>query len=315
MDKKDKASRAREVLPGLKGAMESCTLCGRKCKVNRIRGEKGACMSGVDPVVYSSMSHHGEEPPLSGKMGSGTIFFSGCPMKCVYCQNFRFSQSIQGKEMSPLDLAEVMLRLQDRGCHNINLVTPGHFVAGIVEALGNAHSRGLEIPVVYNTSGYDDPDVISKLEGLVDIYLADMRYSSDEMAVKYSSAPGYVENNRSAVLEMARQVGPLEIADGIARKGLIIRLLILPGGISGTEDSLKFISSHIGRDTFISLMSQYYPAYKASAYGALKKRISLGDYTRSVDKMDLLGMNNGWVQPFGGAVENKFSGENLLPDT
>ena len=314
MDKKDKESLAREALPGMIKAFGSCELCGRRCGVNRIKGEKGACGAGKDLVAYSSMAHLGEEPPLSGNKGSGTVFFSGCGMKCVYCQNFRFSQSLEGKRMSPKKLAETMLRLQDEGCHNINLVNPTHFVPGIVEALGHASSGGLEVPIVYNTGGYDSIRSIRALEGLVDIYLPDMRYSSDEMAARYSFAPGYVDQNRSAVKEMFRQVGHLKTVGGIATRGLVVRLLILPGGVSGTEDTLEFVASEIGKDTCISLMSQYYPAYRAFSHEELIRRITRDEYDRAVAKMHSAGLHNGWTQPFSGDFDERFAGENFLPD-
>jgi putative pyruvate formate lyase activating enzyme len=313
MRKEDKADRALDVTPSLYKAMEHCGLCGRQCGVDRLKGEKGACNAGSDPVVYSAMVHRGEEPPVSGDRGSGTIFFSGCAMKCVYCQNFRFSQSMTGRKELPEKLAETMLRLQDQGCHNINLVNPTHFVPAIVQALGVAFSRGLDLPVLYNTAGYDSWDIIRSLEGLVDIYLPDMRYSQDPMAVKYSQAPGYVDVNRRAVKEMHRQVGCLTTESGIAARGLIIRLLILPEDISGTLESLEFIASEIGKDAHISLMSQYYPAYKARYLDGLARRIGREDYESAVRKMEYLGLCNGWVQPLDGEFDERFAGENFLP--
>jgi len=221
---------------------------------------------------------------------------------------------MEGKRKSPKKLAESMLRLQDEGCHNINLVNPTHFAPGIVEALGYASSGGLEVPVVYNTGGYDSIRSIKALEGLVDIYLPDMRYSSDVMAARYSSAPGYVYQNRSIVKEMYRQVGQLKTVTGIATRGLIVRLLILPGGVSGTEDSLEFIASEIGKDTCISLMSQYYPAHRAFSHEELSRRITRDEYDRAVAKMHSAGLHNGWTQPFSGDFDERFAGENLLPD-
>jgi putative pyruvate formate lyase activating enzyme len=302
------------ILPGLKKSMERCDLCPRKCGVDRVTGKKGFCRSGADPIVYSYAPHHGEEPPLSGHAGSGTIFFSNCNMGCIYCQNYRFSQTGSGRKMSARDLASVMLELQGMGCHNINLVTPTHFVTPIVEALKYAYSDGLEIPIVYNTGGYDSPGVIRSLEGLIDIYMPDMRYSSDEMAEKYSCAPGYVGNNRALVEEMNRQVGVLQVERGIASKGLIIRLLILPGGISGTVDTLEFIARSIGKETYLSVMSQYYPAYKAVSFRELDHRINKKDYDAVTCKMRELRLDNGWLQPFGGGFDDSFAGENFTPN-
>jgi len=207
-----------------------------------------------------------------------------------------------------------MLKLQDIGCHNINLVSPTHFTPGIVKAIRQACLKGLTLPIVYNTGGYDSIKNIKALEGIVDIYLPDMRYSSDRMAGKYSRAPGYTINSRSIVHEMHRQAGPLQISsDGIATKGLLIRLLILPGGISGTENSLEFIASEIGHDTYLSIMSQYYPACKAKQYKELSSRIASKDYYSVIKKMQELGLHNGWVQPFAGDFGREFAGENFQP--
>jgi len=235
-------------------------------------------------------------------------------MECVYCQNYQFSQSGAGKKISARDLGDIMLELQGAGCHNINLVSPTHFAPVIVEALKYACSDGLELPVVYNTGCYDSLDVIRGLRGLVDIYLPDMRYSSDAMAEKYSAAPGYVSNNRAVVEEMYRQVGHLETSRGIAYKGLIIRLLILPGGISGTTETLEFISGTLGSGVYLSIMSQYYPAYKAGAYKELSHKISREDYDAVIKKMRELGLHNGWVQPFHAEFDERYAGENLPPE-
>ncbi len=302
------------ILPGLKKSMERCDLCPRKCGTDRTRGEKGFCRSGAEAIVYSYAPHHGEEPPLSGYAGSGTIFFSNCNMGCIYCQNYQFSQTGAGRQMSVRDLASVMLELQGMGCHNINLVTPTHFVTPVVEALKYAYADGLKIPIVYNTGGYDSLDVIRSLEGLIDIYMPDMRYSSDEMAEKYSCAPGYAGNNRAIVKEMNRQAGVLQVDRGIASKGLIIRLLILPGGISGTVDTLEFIARSVGKDTYLSVMSQYYPAHKAASFRDLGHRINKADYDAVTRKMRALGLDNGWLQSFGGGFDDSFAGENFTPN-
>lgn len=302
-----------KVLPDLIKEFEKCTLCERSCKVNRLKGEKGFCASGNESIIYSYGPHYGEEPPLSGSRGSGTIFFSRCNMACAYCQNYQFSQFAAGKIVSPPELSDIMVKLQERGCHNINLVSPTHFVPGIVEALKHAYSCGLKLPIVYNTGGYDSLHIIKALNGIIDIYLPDMRYSSDENAGRYSNAPGYVKNNRMVVKEMYRQVGNLALSKGIAKKGLIIRLLILPGGISGTVETLEFINKELGKKVYLSVMSQYYPAYKASEYKDLTHRISSKDYDTVIDKMNELGLSNGWVQPYGGEFDSRFAGENFPP--
>lgn len=311
MDVKEKIKRVNKVLPELTRCLESCTLCPRNCGVNRIKGEKGFCLSGSRPVVFSASCHRGEEPPLSGDKGSGTIFFSHCNMRCVYCQNYTFSQTSSGRIVSAEDLGDIMLSLQDKGAHNINLVSPTHFVPGIVEALKHAWIKGLQVPIVYNTGGYDSSGVIKLLDGLIDIYLPDMRYSSDHAAEKYSQAKGYVQNNRNIVLKMHRQVGALKIHKGLAKKGLIIRLLILPGGISGTEETMEFIAENLGRDVSLSVMSQYYPAFKASSYCEISRPIGREEYDLVMKKMEELGLVNGWVQPLGGRFEEKFAGENF----
>jgi putative pyruvate formate lyase activating enzyme len=281
--------------------------------VNRLNGETGYCASGAEPVVYSYAPHHGEEPPLSGWNGSGTIFFSRCNMGCVYCQNYKFSQFDTGEKVSAVELGNIMLRLQDMGCHNINFVSPTHFVPKIVEALKYAYSDGLELPVVYNTGGFDSVSVIRSLEGLMDIYLPDMRYSSEVNAEKYSDAPGYAANNRNLVKEMQRQVGDLEISDSVARKGLIVRLLILPGGISGTTETLEFIRENLGKSVYLSVMSQYYPVYRALSCKELACRIKREDYDTVIGKMRRLEFHSGWIQPLEGGFDERFAGENFLP--
>ena len=205
-------------------SLKKCDICPRRCKVDRAGGHRGYCRAPRNPVVYSYLAHRGEEPPISGTRGSGTIFFSGCNMKCVYCQNYSFSQLDQGNEVSIEKLAEIMLGLQKTGCHNINLVSPTHFVPQIVLALEIAFDKGLDIPIVYNTGGYEKLETIKALSGVVDIYMPDMRYSADAMAKKYSDAPDYLEHNRPAIKEMFSQVGDLMVGDdGIAKRGLIIR--------------------------------------------------------------------------------------------
>jgi len=278
--------------------LESCRVCPRECGVNRLKIDKlGFCRSGLNPVVSSVSPHHGEEPPLSGSRGSGTIFFTNCNLKCVYCQNYPISQLGNGVERTPGELACQMLWLQEQGCHNLNLVTPTHFVPQILKSLGLARERGLTLPIVYNTSGYDSVEALKLLDGIVDIYLPDMRYSSDAAAMKYSIAPHYPRVNREAVKEMFRQVGNLELdADGIAKKGLIIRHLILPGGLSGTEEVMKFLSQEISKDVYISLMSQYFPAYKTTGFVEINRRITEAEYDETYEIKMKYGLLNGWVQ-------------------
>ncbi len=294
---------------------DRCVLCARRCGVDRGAGKKGKCGAGPLPRVYSWGPHHGEEPPVSGVNGSGTIFFSNCSMSCVYCQNYVFSHSDKGAETSVSELAGIMLKLQGSGCHNVNLVSPTHYAVPVAEALIMAKKEGLKIPVVYNTGGYDSPEIISRMDGLVDIYLPDMRYSDDARAVKYSSAPGYTENNRHIIKKMHAQVGVLKTDEkGIAVKGMIIRCLVLPGGISGTVSSLEFIANEVSKDTFISLMSQYYPAHKAAEFHELAERLPDQEYAMCLDAMESLDLKNGWAQPEPSGMDTKLGGHNIKPE-
>lgn len=277
--------------------LESCRLCPRECGVNRLKGEKGMC--GVDARLWVSSygPHYGEERPLSGINGSGTIFFTYCNLKCIYCQNYTISQLGDGDIVSEEDLASMMLYLQRLGCHNINLVTPTHFVPQILSSLTIAVERGLNIPIVYNTSGYERVEILKLLDGIVDIYLPDMRYSSDEYAIKFSSAPRYPEFNRLAVKEMYRQVGNLVLDErGIAKRGLIIRHLVMPEDISGTEDILRFIAEELSKDTYISLMAQYRPEYRAINVPPLNRRITREEYKKAIEIAQNLGLRNVWTQ-------------------
>lgn len=280
------------------GLLERCRVCPRECGVNRLKNDKlGFCRSGLNAVVSSASAHHGEEPPLSGTKGSGTIFLANCNMKCVYCQNYPISQLGNGVEKTPAELACQMLWLQEQGCHNLNLVTPTHFMPQILKAWGLARERGFTLPLVYNTSGYDSLEALRLLDGIVDIYLPDMRYSDDRIAMLYSIAPNYVEVNRAAVKEMFRQVGNLELdGHGIAKRGLIVRHLVLPGGLSGTEGVMKFLAQTISKDVYISLMSQYFPAYKANEFKELSRRTTTDEYEEACRIMEQYGLENGWVQ-------------------
>ncbi|MDP3789059.1 MAG: hypothetical protein Q8R48_01500, partial [Candidatus Omnitrophota bacterium] len=253
-------------------------------------------------------------PPLSGTCGSGTIFFSRCNMKCVYCQNYYFSQLDKGEEISIGKLSEIMLNLQKAGCHNINLVSPTHYVPQILMALEIALGEGLNIPVVYNTGGYDLIGTIKLLDGIIDIYMPDMRYSDDKMAWRYSDAPDYVECNRSAVREMQRQTGDLVLdINGIAKKGMIIRLLVLPEDIPGIKDTLIFISKNISKNSYLSIMSQYYPTFKAHDYKEISRGIAAKEYKEIVDAAMKLRLNNGWVQEAPTDFDPKYFGTNMEP--
>ncbi len=277
--------------------LESCTVCPRECQVNRLKGKAGYCGIGLNPRVASHNVHHGEEPPISGTRGSGTIFFSGCNMRCKYCQNFPISQLRHGKEITPQKLAEMMLYLQSKGCHNVNFVTPSHLIPQIIQALFWAWERDFNLPLVYNTSGYDSIKTLELLDGIIDVYLPDMRYSDDTSAQELSSAENYVEINRLAVKEMYRQVGNL-ITDkqGIALKGLIIRHLILPHHLAGSEKTFQFIQREISDETYLSLMGQYFPSYKAGECVSIDRKITPEEYESAMESFFRSGLNRGWMQ-------------------
>ena len=277
--------------------LSPCEVCPRKCGVNRLEGERGFCRSGEEVIVSSYNAHFGEEPPLVGNFGSGTIFFTNCNLKCVYCQNYPISQLGNGNKVSLSELAKIMLALQKRKCHNINLVTPTHFVPQILKSLKSAIKMGLLIPIVYNTSGYESVKTLKLLDGIVDIYLPDARYADNKIAQKYSSAPGYFEIMKKALKEMYRQVGDL-VTDkiGIARSGLIVRHLVLPEGLSGTKKIMRFIAREISPHTYISLMAQYFPAYQAGQFPPLSRRIDKEEYREALQAFKEEGLENGWFQ-------------------
>lgn len=278
-------------------AMRSCKLCPRDCGVNRLRGNLGFCATGKILKVASFNSHLGEEPPISGTNGSGTIFFSSCNMRCMFCQNYPISQLGHGATAAPGRLAQMMLELQRAGCHNINLVTPSHVVPQLLAGLYIAASKGLDIPIVYNTSGYDGLESLKLLDGIVDIYMPDIKYADDKNAKEYSGAKNYWAAATAAVKEMHRQVGGLEInPEGVAVKGLIIRHLVLPENISGTDRVLEFIAREISPKTYVSLMSQFFPAHAALNDPMMHKRVSKKEFAQAVKKFHHLGMENGWIQ-------------------
>ena len=277
--------------------LSSCEVCPHKCRVNRLKGEQGICRSGEEVIVSSYNAHFGEEPPLVGNFGSGTIFFTNCNLKCVYCQNYPISQLGNGNKVSLSELAKIMLALQKRKCHNINLVTPTHFVPQILKSLKLAIKMGLRIPIVYNTSGYESVETLKLLDGVVDIYLPDARYADNEIAKKYSAAPNYFEIMKKALKEMHRQVRDL-VTDkiGVARSGLIVRHLVLPRGVSGTKKIMRFIAREISPHTYISLMAQYFPAYQAGQFPAISRRINKEEYKEALEVFKEENLENGWFQ-------------------
>jgi len=258
--------------------MESCRLCPRECGVNRLRGEKGFCKAGLLPMVSGFHAHFGEEPPISGQNGSGTIFFTHCSLRCVFCQNHPISHFGQGEEISIDRLSEMMLELQAKGCHNINFVTPTHYMPQILEAVFITKGKGLSVPLVYNCGGYESLEALRILDGIIDIYMPDMKYSDNKASEKYSSAPDYFEASKKAVKEMHRQVGDLKIDKGIAKKGLLIRHLVLPDNLSGSEAVFDFMNKELGSGTYVNIMAQYYPCHMAFKFPEISRRVTRREY-------------------------------------
>ncbi len=264
---------------------EDCHLCPRNCRVNRIKGETGVCQATAKVKISSAFPHFGEERPLVGKGGSGAIFFSNCSLRCVFCQNYTVSIEGEGVEISDEQLAETMIKVQSFGCHNINLVTPTHYVPSIVKALKRAIRLGLKIPLVYNTSGYEMLEVLVLLDGVIDIYLPDLKYMQPAFSSKYSSgAYNYPYYAKLAIKEMHRQVGELKLdKTRIAVKGLMLRHLIMPNRVSGTEDFIKFVAREVSPTTYVNLMSQYRPEYKAMEYPDISRRIKRSEHAEALE--------------------------------
>ncbi len=278
-------------------SMTECRLCPMDCRVNRHAGELGCCKSLAELRVSSANLHFGEEPPLSGGGGSGTVFLSGCSMSCLYCQNYPISQLNTGSTFSIRELKSAMLNLQSRGAENINFVTPDHMLPMILQALGMAIKDGLSLPIVYNCSGYQKLEILRLLEGIIDIYLVDMRYNDNTVAKKYSGCENYVETSRAAVKEMHRQVGNLKTGDkDLAQLGVIVRHLVLPGNLSGSAGVFRFLAEEVSREIFVSLMSQYFPAYKAVDNGLIGRRITCNEFGAARDSFCEAGLKNGYIQ-------------------
>jgi putative pyruvate formate lyase activating enzyme len=272
--------------------LEDCDLCARYCHVNRrARIEGAVCRTGERVVVASYGAHHGEDDCLRGRHGSGTIFFSWCNLRCVFCQNWDISQKGGGRQVEPAEIADMMLELQHQGCHNINLVTPSHVVAQIIAAVHDAARRGLRLPLVYNTGGYDSLEALALLDGIVDVYMPDMKYGDSELARKYSKVRDYVGANQAAIREMHRQVGDLVLEDdGIALRGLLVRHLVLPGGIAGTQDVLAFLASETSRKTYVNLMDQYRPCDRADEYPEIDRPLASEEYRHALETAERLGL-------------------------
>ncbi len=298
LHRKGELSRRADELERL---LTGCTVCPHRCEVNRFDEYSGRCYSGFKPIVYSYSPHHGEEDPLSGWRGSGTIFFGSCNLRCVFCQNYTISQrprETRDREISIPSLASIMLSLQEQGCHNINFVSPTHFVPQIVRAVELAVEDGLHLPLVYNSNGYDSVETLRLLDGIVDIYLPDLKYGDNEQAYKYSKIKDYVTHSRNALREMYRQVGkdPVVGDDGIMHRGMIIRHLMLPNDISGSRETVRWIAENLSPDVYISVMSQYHPANKAFEYDELSRGLSQKEYHVVVDEVRRHKMTNALVQ-------------------
>jgi len=275
--------------------MESCRLCPRRCRVNRHKGMSGVCRApGTTLVISAFHPHFGEERPLVGKGGSGTIFLTHCNLRCVFCQNWEIAHLARGSERTIDDFARMMLELQKIGCHNINLVTPTHYSAHILKALDIAAERGLRLPIVYNTSGWERLEIVKLLDGIVDIYLPDFKYWDSEMSAKYSyKAENYPEITSKAILEMHRQVGVAKPAkDGIMQRGLMIRHLVMPNNTGGSENVMEWIAGNLPKDTYVNIMAQYNPRYKAYDYPKISRRITRKEYVTVVKKAKELGLTN-----------------------
>jgi len=276
------------------GRLQRCEICPRACGVNRLEGEFGYCRSGRFARVSSFTPHFGEERPLVGAHGSGTIFMTGCNLRCVYCQNYDISQLGEGREVSPEKLAEMMVCLADGGCHNINFVTPTHFVPQILEALVEAAEMGLSVPLVYNSGGYDSVSTLRLLDGIFDIYMPDAKYGTDEAAMKYSDAPDYTGVMKAAIREMHRQVGPLEVDDdGVAVRGLLVRHLVLPENLAGTAEVVRFLAEEVSPETYLNVMAQYHPCYRAHQFPELSRPITLREYAEAVNLARVAGLDRG----------------------
>ncbi len=296
----------------LEALLSACTVCPRHCGNDRTAGVLASCASGANPVVSSYTAHFGEEPVLSGTRGAGNIFFGNCNLRCAYCQNYQISQdwaAQRGNEVSVERLARMMLELQRRGCHNIGLVSPTHYAPQAARALLLAATRGLRLPIVYNTNAYDSVDVLRLLDGIVDVYLPDLKYADESAGWVYSKVPDYVARAREAIVEMYRQMGSrLTIDDeGVLVRGLLIRLLVLPDGVSGTAGSLEWIAEALSPRVAISLMCQYYPIHRVIAgerYARINRSITAAEWRDALGALEKNGMETGFSQEFDGA--NKY---------
>jgi len=275
--------------------LKECRLCPRECRVNRLDGEIGVCQAGSELTVSSAFPHFGEESPLVGYHGSGTIFLTYCNLRCIFCQNYDISHLGSGERMTSSDLARIMLRLQEMGCHNINFVTPTHYAPQIVASLPEAIEKGLRLPIVYNCSGYESIEVVRLLEGIVDIYMPDAKYMDEKYPKRFSNAPDYPEVIKTVLKEMHRQVGDLALnSKGIAERGLLIRHLVMPGGVASSEAMLKFIAEEISVSSYVNIMDQYRPEYRAHEYPEINRRITHKEYMEAIQWAKHYGLHRGF---------------------
>lgn len=272
--------------------LENCDLCARYCRVDRRKGAGEAlCRTGSRAVVCNYGPHYGEEQPISGWAGSGALFFGYCNLRCIFCEQWQMSQLGTGSEATPEEIASMMLALQERGCHNVSFVSPSHVVAQIISAVFAAAQKGFSLPLVYNTGGYDSLEALQLLDGIIDIYVPDMKYGSPEASLRFSGVANYVEMNQAAVREMHRQVGGLELdAQGLATRGLLIRHLVLPGNVAGSHEVLDFIANEISPTTYVNLMDQYYPWYRAGDFAPLDRPLRQGEFSRVVEMAERQGL-------------------------
>jgi putative pyruvate formate lyase activating enzyme len=304
------AGELRRRVEQLEALLERCTVCPLDCGNNRLKDELARCYSGQLPIVSSYTPHFGEEPPITGTRGAGNIFFGNCNLRCVYCQNYQISQAHKEQIKNQITherLAEMMLELQARGCHNINFVSPTHFAPQMARAVFIAAEQGLRLPIVYNTNSYDSVEVLKLLDGVVDVYLPDLKYAENEAGFLYSKVRSYRDISRAALKEMFRQTGDELIVDddGLLRRGLVIRLLVLPNDLGGLRESLQWITRELSPQVAVSLMAQYYPTNVAGTnprYTLLSRRISESEWLRAVALLDEFGMENGWMQEYDGAA-------------
>jgi len=306
-------SEIGERVERLRSLQQPCQLCPRRCLVDRLAA-RGFCGQPLALQVAATCAHGGEEPPLSGCAGAGTIFVAGCTMQCCFCQNYQISQPERLEThwiVTPQQLAQRMLALQQAGCHNVEWVSPTQHLPSLVDALWLARGQGLTLPLVYNCNGYQRPELLRLLDGIVDVYLPDAKYASPDLARRLSATGDYVELNRRTLLEMQRQVGPLQLdGDGLAMRGLLVRHLVLPGELANTRAVLRWIAGALGVDTWVSVMAQYYPAHRARGgepdrecgpgahigHGALDRRLTPREHDLALDALELVGLENGWIQ-------------------